>query len=96
MGWGSLSNGVLLARASEQFDVFITVDQNVQFQQNLAGLPLAVIILVAANNRFESLAPFAARLNQLLGKPLARELLRVESSGRVTCLPSRRIKTGRT
>lgn len=65
---------MLLARAREQFDVFLTVDQNVQFQQNL----------VAPNNRFESLAPFAARLNKLLSKPLALELLRVESSGRVT------------
>ena len=47
-GWAGLGNGELLRRAaSEGFDVFITADQNLRFQQNLAGAPLAVIVVAA-------------------------------------------------
>jgi hypothetical protein len=35
MGWTSVKNGELLALASEQFDIFLTVDRNLSFQQNL-------------------------------------------------------------
>lgn len=50
-GWAGLKNGVLLRAAAAEFDVFLTGDQNLQFQQNFAGLSLAVIVLVAFNNR---------------------------------------------
>jgi predicted nuclease of predicted toxin-antitoxin system len=50
MGWTTIKNGELLARAAEQFDVFVTVDRNLSFQQNLAGLPIAVIVLRAKTN----------------------------------------------
>jgi len=76
-GWSTLSNGILLARASEAFDVFVTVDQNVQYQQNLKALPLPVIMLVVPNNRFESLAPLAPATLEVLSRPLPREVVRV-------------------
>jgi hypothetical protein len=47
MGWTTIENGESLARASEQFDVFITVDRNLSFQQHLVSLPIAVIVLHA-------------------------------------------------
>ncbi len=56
-GWTSLSNGVLLRQAAATFDVFLTADQNIQFQQNLQTLPLAVVVLIAESNRLESLEP---------------------------------------
>ena len=56
MGWTSLSNGELLRKAAAVFDVLITADQNIQFQQNLRTLPIAVVVLVAESNRLESLA----------------------------------------
>jgi predicted nuclease of predicted toxin-antitoxin system len=37
MGWTTIKNGELLALASGQFDVFVTVDRNLSFQQNLAS-----------------------------------------------------------
>ena len=55
MGWTAVKNGELLARVSEQFDVFVTVDRNLSFQQNLAILPVAVIILHARTNRLADL-----------------------------------------
>jgi hypothetical protein len=45
MGWAALSNGELLAEAASSFDVLITTDQNLPYQQNLTGLSLAVLML---------------------------------------------------
>jgi len=50
-GWAGLTNGELLRRAAEEgFEVFITADQNLEFQQNLARSGLGVFVLVAPNN----------------------------------------------
>lgn len=83
MRWSGLKNGALLAQASGQFDAFITVDQNVEFQQNLTALPLPVAILVASNNRYQTLAPFAPAVNEWLARPKVRELVRIESPGQI-------------
>lgn len=49
-GWSELENGELLAAAeSEGFDVLITTDQNLQYQQNLSGRRIAVIVLLTTN-----------------------------------------------
>ena len=45
MGWGGVKNGVLLALAAKDFDAFITVDRNLPYQQNLAALPVSVVVL---------------------------------------------------
>lgn len=45
MGWSALSNGDLLDAAEGQFDVFVTTDQNLRYQQNLAGRQLAILVL---------------------------------------------------
>src|ERR1039457_6597629 len=45
-GWDTLSNGDLLAEAERAgFDVFVTADKNIQYQQNLAGRRIAVVVL---------------------------------------------------
>ena len=54
--WTGIKNGELLSRATaESFDVVLTADQNIEFQQNLSKLPVAVIVLIAKTNRIESL-----------------------------------------
>jgi len=65
-GWSSTQNGKLLALAATKFDAFITADRNLEFQQNLAKLPLAVIILVARKNRLQDIEPLLAELASLL------------------------------
>jgi predicted nuclease of predicted toxin-antitoxin system len=45
IGWSGLRNGDLLKRAEAEFDVFITSDQNIRYQQNLAGRAIAIIEL---------------------------------------------------
>jgi predicted nuclease of predicted toxin-antitoxin system len=62
MGWASIENGELLALASQEFDVFVTVDRNLAFQQNLAGMPIPVIILRAGTNRLADLKPLVPKL----------------------------------
>ncbi len=45
MGWGRVKNGDLLRRAEGVFDVFVTADQQLKYQQNLAGRRLAILVL---------------------------------------------------
>ena len=45
MGWAKLENGDLLSAAEASFDAFITTDQNLRYQQNLAGRRLAILVL---------------------------------------------------
>src|SRR3989454_10267818 len=45
MGWSNLDNGVLLTETEKAFDAFITTDQNLRYQQNLAGRRLAILVL---------------------------------------------------
>lgn len=44
MGWGGLKNGALMTRAEGHFDVFLTADKNLRYQQNFKGRQLAVIV----------------------------------------------------
>jgi len=62
MGWTAIKNGELLALAAAHFDAFLTVDRNLSFQQNLATLPIAVIILRAKSNRLSDLRPLVQGL----------------------------------
>ncbi len=76
-GWSGEKNGNLLAMASARFDLFITADQNLQFQQNLAALPLAIIVLVAQDSRFETLRPLVANALSVIPNLAPRTLLRI-------------------
>jgi hypothetical protein len=55
MGWTGIKNGQLLQLASSQFDCFLTVDRNLQFQQDVGNLSLAVLVIEARDNRVETL-----------------------------------------
>ena len=57
MGWASIKNGQLLTLVEASFDVFITVDRNLAFQQNLPQFDVAVIVLQARSNRLADLKP---------------------------------------
>lgn len=67
MGWNSIKNGQLLALAAEHgFDVLLTVDRNMQYQQNSLSLPCSVIVLRSRSNRLEALLPFVPQIQTLL------------------------------
>ena len=49
MGWANLSNGDLLREAEASFELFITTDQNLRYQQNLGGRRLAILVLMTTS-----------------------------------------------
>jgi predicted nuclease of predicted toxin-antitoxin system len=59
-GWAGKKNGELLALAEPAFDVLITIDTNLRYQQKLAGRRIAVVLLVARSNRLDVLSPYFA------------------------------------
>ena len=70
MGWSTIKNGELLALTAKEFEVFITVDRNLSFQQNLPTFAIAVIVLRASSNRLADLKPLVPEL--LVRIPVAR------------------------
>ena len=57
-----LKNGRLLAAAESQFDVFVTVDRNLSFQQSLPKFKIAVLVLRAPINRLVDLRPLVPQI----------------------------------
>ena len=66
-GWKGITNGALLTLAEAQFDVFVTVDRNLSFQQHLPNFAIAVILLSARSNRMADLVPLVAELIRAIG-----------------------------
>jgi len=62
MGWAAKKNGELLKLAESEFDVFLTVDRNLAFQQNLSHFNIAVLVLHVASNRLADLKPLVPRI----------------------------------
>ena len=62
MGWAGIKNGELLTLAEKKFDVFITVDRNLSFQQNLPKFNVAVLVLHATSNRLADLRPLVPKI----------------------------------
>lgn len=76
-GWSGLKNGDLLRAASAEFDVILTGDKNLEFQQNFAALPIAVIVLMAVSNRIETLRPLIPDVLKALKSIRAGQLVRI-------------------
>jgi uncharacterized protein DUF5615 len=66
-GWAGKSNGTLLSLLSGRFDVFVTVDRNLVFNEDVSGLKVAVIVLHAKSNRLEDLEPLAPKILEAIG-----------------------------
>lgn len=78
-GWAGLKNGELLRRAlSESFDAFLTADQNLEYQQNLASSGLGVVVLAARTNRLPDLLPLLPAVRDALRDIGPGQVIRVE------------------
>jgi predicted nuclease of predicted toxin-antitoxin system len=82
MGWSGVKNGRLLALAAEKFEAFITVDKNLAYQQNLAALPVAVIVLDGLSNELHALLPLLPGLEEALVALRPRTYVLVQQRGR--------------
>jgi hypothetical protein len=61
-GWAGLQNGVLLKRASENYDAFVTIDANLPYQQILERFAIGFVLLKAPSNRLADLEPLVPEL----------------------------------
>lgn len=78
-GWASKKNGELLRLAAVDFDVLITIDQNIEHQQNLKRFDLACVVLVAPTNDIEDLKPLMPAANEALKTIQAGEIQYIEA-----------------
>jgi predicted nuclease of predicted toxin-antitoxin system len=78
MGWGGVENGALLAlAASNGFDALLTKDANLEYEQNLTNLPIAVVVIVARSNDIEDIRPLLPELLTALQGLPAKQVKRV-------------------
>ncbi len=75
--WSGVKNGELLRLAASEFDVLLTMDRGMQFQQNLAGVDLCIIVLSAPSNDIDDLLPLAPKINVAVGKAIPGHIVRL-------------------
>jgi hypothetical protein len=66
IGWSGKKNGELIRLAEGRFDSFITVDQNLSYQQNLKNSKIAVLLVIAQDNQYETIRKFVPRILKTL------------------------------
>jgi hypothetical protein len=77
--WAGIKNGALLQLAAESFDVLLTTDRNLTFQQNLATMRLAIIVLRALSNDISVLRPLTPSVLEALLRIKVGEVVQVEA-----------------
>lgn len=75
VGLAGLSNGEMLRSASPELDVFLTLDQSLQYQQNLAEFPIAVLVVRSPSNRYDDARPILPTIVAALGAIGPQELV---------------------
>lgn len=75
--WNGKKNGELLKLTEQEFDVFVTMDRNLEYQQNLAALDLAVVVVQAHSNAYSVVALLMTKINQALRQIKSGQLVRV-------------------
>ena len=79
-GWASKENGELLTIAADKYDVFVTVDRNLTFQQNIEKFQIAIVILVAHGNRLQDLMPLVPALQRAVDSIEPGQVVRLGAS----------------
>ena len=78
LGWSGTKNGALLRRAAaDGFDVLITLDSGVAYQQNAATLPLSILIISSPSSDIDDLLPLVPKIIDALKTLQPRTLVRV-------------------
>lgn len=65
-GWAGIKNGELIRLASKEFEIFLTVDRNLSFQQPIYNFEIAVVVMRARNNRLSELKLLVPPLLEIL------------------------------
>jgi predicted nuclease of predicted toxin-antitoxin system len=78
MGCSGVKNGLLLSKAAaDGFDVMLTMDSGVRYQQNAATLPLTVIVLSASSNDMDDLILLVTSIIKALSNTSPKTFLRI-------------------
>jgi hypothetical protein len=77
-GWTSYENGQLLGRAKDHFDVLLTADRRLQFQQNLARYDIGVVVIVTVSLRYRTIRLASEQIREALASVQPGELLHVQ------------------
>lgn len=77
-GWLGQKNGALLKLMVEEgFELFVTVDRNLSYQQNTQGLPLTIVVLCAINNRLETLRALIPKMFDRLAEGNLQNIIEI-------------------
>ncbi|MDQ3703864.1 MAG: DUF5615 family PIN-like protein [Chloroflexota bacterium] len=79
MGWSGIKNGALLDLAEPHFDVFMTVDRGMPYQQNIGRRNIALVLFRAKSNSIQSLRPLVPYLESALLQVKAGEVIRIHT-----------------
>ena len=78
MDWRGVKNGKLLRKAEGLFDVFLTADQNLTYQQNLQNVQIAIIVLSALSNNEKMLRPLMPKVLEVLQTIRIGEVIHIQ------------------
>ena len=82
VGWSGKQNGELLGLAEVSFDVLVSIDTNLSYQQNLTGRRIGIVILHSSSNRLEQLKKFFPSCLSAIEKIKPGDLVQVGSPPR--------------
>ena len=73
MGWAGIKNGELLAKSASSFDVFLTADKSLRYQQNLSQFQLSIVVF--PSNRLSIVKNLMPRVNEMLKQITSGEII---------------------
>jgi predicted nuclease of predicted toxin-antitoxin system len=90
LGWDELANGELLAQAQDEFDVLISTDSNIKYQQNLPDYEIALIVLRAFNTKLESYLPLVPEIELAVQTISAGDVVYLYADPKLAALDARK------
>jgi predicted nuclease of predicted toxin-antitoxin system len=79
MGWAGKKNGELLPLTENNFDIFITGDQNLQYQQNLKNRLITIFVLKSPNSRYETLRLLIPKVLEIINRELKKGIIEIKN-----------------
>ncbi len=79
-GWKGKRNGELLEQAAEIFDVLVTMDKGIEYQQNISKYAIGIIIISARSNKLQDIQPVMLEVNQVLRDVQPGQVIRVNAN----------------
>lgn len=79
MGWRGVTNGKLMILAQLSFDVFVTVDQNLEYQQDVSRITLGIVVVAVPDNNIKYFKPIFVELLEAAESVCAGQVIHVVS-----------------